>query len=101
MDEARESAALVLDQTAYSIMSGSETVSGAASSVAQNLGATAGYIHRADLKTAGQDIAAAVKRYPWLAVAAAVLVGILLGRIGHDDRDRNHRNKKASGAQYC
>jgi ElaB/YqjD/DUF883 family membrane-anchored ribosome-binding protein len=80
IEQARESAAGALDQAAVSVLSGSEQVSGAANSVADNLGATAAYVRDADLQSVGNDVLDLVKRYPWPMIAFAAVMGFAVGR---------------------
>jgi hypothetical protein len=53
-----------LDQTASSLHSGSDKLSGVAHSAADKIQATADYVRRTDLKAMAEDVQDLVERYP-------------------------------------
>ena len=73
-------AAGALEQTASSMHSSSDKLSGVAHSAADKLQATADYVRRTDLKGMAQDVQDLVKRYPKESLAVAVVLGFLVAR---------------------
>jgi ElaB/YqjD/DUF883 family membrane-anchored ribosome-binding protein len=80
VEQSRQSAAGALDQTASSLHTSGEKVSGMAHSAADSVQATADYVRRTDLKRMSRDVGDLVKRYPGMALAAAAVVGFLVAR---------------------
>jgi hypothetical protein len=80
IDRSRQSAAGALDQTASSLHTGGDKVSGVAHSAADSLQSTADYIRRTDLAGMGKDIQELVTRYPGVSLAAAAVLGFLVAR---------------------
>jgi ElaB/YqjD/DUF883 family membrane-anchored ribosome-binding protein len=80
IDGSRESAAGALEQTASSLHSGSDKLSGVAHSAADKIQATADYVRTTDLKGMADDVQNLVKRYPGQSLAVAAVLGFLVAR---------------------
>lgn len=80
INDSRESAAGALEQTATSLHSGGDTLSGIAHSTADSLQSTADYVRRTDLKGMADDVGELIKRYPGQSLAAAAILGFLVAR---------------------
>jgi ElaB/YqjD/DUF883 family membrane-anchored ribosome-binding protein len=81
LDASRPGVADSLERTADAIRSHAPATSGAATSVANALGTTAGYIRGRDIRTMGSDLTEFVRRNPGPSLVAAVATGFLLGAI--------------------
>jgi len=80
LDESRETAAGALDATASTLHSRGDQISGAAQSAANKIHATANYVRQTNLKGMVDDIEDVLKRYPAQTLAAAAVLGFLVGR---------------------
>jgi hypothetical protein len=86
IDNSRQPAADVLEQTAGSLHSGGEKLSGAAHSAADSIQATADYVRKTDVKGMAGDVMGLVRRYPGPSLVAAALLGFLVARgLSNDD----------------
>jgi ElaB/YqjD/DUF883 family membrane-anchored ribosome-binding protein len=91
IDDSREPAASALNRTASSLQAGADQLSGTAhsavdkihataSSAADQIQATAEYVRTKDTKGMLKDVQVIVKRYPAQSLAAAAILGFLVGR---------------------
>ena len=81
IDAQREPAATTLSRTASALHQQGDKASTVAHATAEKLEATADYVRQNDVKAMAEDVGELVKRYPGQALAAAVVVGFLVGRV--------------------
>jgi ElaB/YqjD/DUF883 family membrane-anchored ribosome-binding protein len=80
VDAQREPAARTLEKTAQRLEGGANRVSSVVSGAAGKLHETAHYIREHDVREMGDNLQNLVRRYPGPAIAAAAVVGFLVGR---------------------
>lgn len=80
IDARRQPAAGTLDYTASTLHSQADKVAGMAHATADKLQATADYVRQHDIAAMAKDVEGLVRRYPGQALAAAVVLGVLVGR---------------------
>ena len=79
-DTSRESTAQALHRTANTLDSGADQFSEYGHIAADKLHATADYVHATDFNSVVRDVQGMIKRYPVQSLAAAILLGFLVGR---------------------
>jgi ElaB/YqjD/DUF883 family membrane-anchored ribosome-binding protein len=80
INDSRPSAAGVLDQTATTLHSSGEKLSGVAHSAADSIQATANYVRNTDVKGMANDVQDLCRRYPGQSLAVAAILGFLVAR---------------------
>jgi ElaB/YqjD/DUF883 family membrane-anchored ribosome-binding protein len=80
IDDSRETAAGALDATASTLHTRGDQLSGAAHSAASKISATADYVRQTNLKGMAEDVEDILKRHPAQTLAAAAILGFLVGR---------------------
>ena len=80
IDARRHPAAGSLDYTASALHNQADKVAGMAHATADKLQATADYVRQNDMTAMAKDVEGLVRRYPGPALAAAVVLGVLVGR---------------------
>ena len=87
----REPAARTLENTARTLRESTERVTNATSraarSTADKLEGTASYLRQNELRDMAEDVMGVVRRYPGPTLAAAAVVGFLLGKALTSSRD--------------
>ena len=81
IDSQREPVADTLNRTASSLHQQGDKAATAAHTAADRLEAAADYVRKNDLKAMMGDVQDLAKRYPGQSLAAAAVVGFLLGRL--------------------
>ena len=80
IDARRHPVAGTLDYTASTLHQQADMVAGTAHATADTLQATADYLRQKDATAMAKDVRGLVGRYPGQALAAAVVLGVLVGR---------------------
>jgi hypothetical protein len=80
IDYSRQPTADALQQTASSLHSGGEKISGVAHSAADGIQATADYVRETDVKGMANDVMGLVRRHPGASLATAAFLGFMLAR---------------------
>lgn len=80
IDARRHPAAGTLDSTASTLHQQVDKVAGVAHATADKLQATADYVREHDMTAMAKDVEGLVRRYPGQALAAALVLGVLVGR---------------------
>ena len=80
LEDSRQSTASALERGATSLHSTSDQLSDFGHRAAERIQSTADYVRQTNLRSMAGDIQDVVKRYPGAALAAAAVVGFIIGR---------------------